>query len=308
MHKKLRGLTRTCALAFAVLAVSAFSACAGDNADAAKEASTASSSIAGMAEKVAPSITARIEFLLDDAQQHPGSVSEQQQDILRRALDHDGVIPRGDYDAAWSRYQDCMAAKGYAKPVTGVFTDGLRSNVMHPYMEGWTKAQQSKFFEDDNSCKQLEYLYVDEIYRANLGNPNQYTDMDTAVVDCLRRKNLVDNQYTLTQFKLQGRHLTHLEPTEHTNPINHNTGTRCAKLLLRTPCSYYNPLLRQGELRVVDVGVETAAREQLVVCAAFHDVAVLHDEDHVGVANRGEAVRDADSSSTVSYPLGSDMM
>lgn len=201
MHKKLRGLTRTCALAFAVLAVSAFSACAGDNADAAKEASTASSSIAGMAEKVAPSITARIEFLLDDAQQHPGSVSEQQQDILRRALDHDGVIPRGDYDAAWSRYQDCMAAKGYAKPVTGVFTDGLRSNVMHPYLEGWTKAQQSKFFEDDNSCKQLEYLYVDEIYRANLGNPNQYTDMDTAVVDCLRRKNLVDKQYTLTQFK-----------------------------------------------------------------------------------------------------------
>ena len=170
MYKKRRGLMRICALASAVLAVGTFSACGGGNADAAKEASTASS-IAGMAEKVAPSITARIEFLLDDAQQHPGSVSEQQQDILRRALDHDGVIPRGDYDAAWSRYQDCMAAKGYAKPVTGVFTDGLRSNVMHPYMEGWTKAQQSKFFEDDNSCKQLEYLYVDEIYRANLGNP-----------------------------------------------------------------------------------------------------------------------------------------
>ncbi|RYQ35113.1 hypothetical protein PG2009B_0290 [Bifidobacterium pseudolongum subsp. globosum] len=200
MYKKRRGLMRICALASAVLAVGTFSACGGGNADAAKEASTASS-IAGMAEKVAPSITARIEFLLDDAQQHPGSVSEQQQDILRRALDHDGVIPRGDYDAAWSRYQDCMAAKGYAKPVTGVFTDGLRSNVMHPYMEGWTKAQQSKFFEDDNSCKQLEYLYVDEIYRANLGNPNQYTDMDTAVVDCLRRKNLVGKQYTLTQFK-----------------------------------------------------------------------------------------------------------
>ena len=200
MYKKRRGLMRICALASAVLAVGTFSACGGGNADAAKEASTASS-IAGMAEKVAPSITARIEFLLDDAQQHPGSVSEQQQDILRRALDHDGVIPRGDYDAAWSRYQDCMAAKGYAKPVTGVFTDGLRSNVMHPYMEGWTKAQQSKFFEDDNSCKQLEYLYVDEIYRANLGNPNQYTDMDTAVVDCLRRKNRVGKQYTLTQFK-----------------------------------------------------------------------------------------------------------
>ncbi|RYQ02253.1 hypothetical protein [Bifidobacterium pseudolongum] len=201
MYKKRRGLMCICALAFAVLAVGTFSACGGGNADAAKEASTASSSIAGMAEKVAPSITARIEFLLDDAQQHPDSVSEQQQDILRRALDHDGVIPRGDYDAAWSRYQDCMVAKGYTKPVTEEFTGGLRSNVMHPYMEGSTKAQQSKFFEDDTSCRQLEYLYVDEIYRANLGNPNQYTDMDTAVVDCLRRKNLVGKQYTLTQFK-----------------------------------------------------------------------------------------------------------
>ena len=201
MHKKLRGLTRTCALAFAVLAVSAFPACAGDNADAAKEASTASSSIAGMAEKVAPSITARIEFLLDDAQQHPGSVSEQQQDILRRALDHDGVIPRGDYDAAWSRYQDCVVAKGYTKPVVEEFVDGLRSPLWHATSEGWSEEQHEKFIEDNGNCKQLEYLYVDEIYRANLGNPNQYTDMDTAVVDCLRRKNLVDKQYTLTQFK-----------------------------------------------------------------------------------------------------------
>ena len=201
MHKKLRGLTRTCALAFAVLAVSAFSACAGDNADAAKEASTASSSIAGMAEKVAPSITARIEFLLDDAQQHPGSVSEQQQDIMRRALDHDGVIPRGDYDAAWSRYQDCVVAKGYTKPVVAEFVDGLRSPLWHATSEGWSEEQHEKFIEDNGNCKQLEYLYVDEIYRANLGNPNQYTDMDTAVVDCLRRKNLVGKQYTLTQFK-----------------------------------------------------------------------------------------------------------
>ena len=56
-------------------------------------------------------------------------------------------------------------------------------------------------------------------------------------------------------------------------------------------CSEHT-LLRQGELRVVDVGVETAAREQLVVCAAFHDVAVPHDEDHVGVADRGCILKD----------------
>lgn len=195
MHDTHHRSIRIIAFILAMLSIYVMSAC---GAKTPKDpASATSSSTTGMAEKVAPSITARIEFLLDSSTE----MSEQQQDILRRALDHDGSISRGDYDAAWSRYQDCMVAKGYTKPVTEEFTDGLRSNVMHPYMEGWTKAQQSKFFEDNTHCKQLEYLYVDEIYRANLGNPNQYTDMDTAVVDCLRRKNLVSNQYTLTQFK-----------------------------------------------------------------------------------------------------------
>ena len=46
------------------------------------------------------------------------------------------------------------------------------------------------------------------------------------------------------------------------------------------------------ELAVVQVGVEAARRQQLVVRAALDHVAVVHDENHVGVANRGEAVRD----------------
>lgn len=193
------GSTRIVAFILVILSIYVMSAC---GAKVPKDISSATlSSTTGMAEKVAPSITARIEFLLDDAQQHPGSVSEQQQDILRRALDHDGVIPRGDYDAAWSRYQDCVVAKGYTKPVVEEFVDGLRSPLWHATSEGWSEEQHEKFIEDNGNCKQLEYLYVDEIYRANLGNPNQYTDMDTAVVDCLRRKNLVGKQYTLAQFK-----------------------------------------------------------------------------------------------------------
>ena len=141
------GSTRIVAFILVILSIYVMSAC---GAKAPKDISSATlSSTTGMAEKVAPSITARIEFLLDDAQQHPGSVSEQQQDILRRALDHDGVIPRGDYDAAWSRYQDCVVAKGYTKPVVEEFVDGLRSPLWHATWEGWSEEQHEQFIKDN---------------------------------------------------------------------------------------------------------------------------------------------------------------
>ena len=51
-------------------------------------------------------------------------------------------------------------------------------------------------------------------------------------------------------------------------------------------------LRRFVELRVVQVGVEAALGEQLVVRALLDDVAVANHQDHVGVADRGQAVRD----------------
>ena len=46
------------------------------------------------------------------------------------------------------------------------------------------------------------------------------------------------------------------------------------------------------ELRVVQLGIEAVLRKQLFVAALFDDVAVLHDEDEVGVADGRKAVRD----------------
>lgn len=51
-------------------------------------------------------------------------------------------------------------------------------------------------------------------------------------------------------------------------------------------------LCRFVELRVVQIGVEAALGEQLVVCALLDDVAVANHQDHVGVSDRGQAVRD----------------
>lgn len=51
-------------------------------------------------------------------------------------------------------------------------------------------------------------------------------------------------------------------------------------------------LRRLVELRVVQVGVEAALGEQFVVCALLDDVAVADHQDHVGVSDRGQAMRD----------------
>ena len=44
------------------------------------------------------------------------------------------------------------------------------------------------------------------------------------------------------------------------------------------------------ELGVIEVGVEAALGEELVVAALLHDVAVLHHQDEVCVADGGQAV------------------
>ena len=47
-----------------------------------------------------------------------------------------------------------------------------------------------------------------------------------------------------------------------------------------------------GELGVVQLGVETARGEQLLVAALLHDVAVAHDQDEIGRTDGGEPMRD----------------
>src|SRR4051812_4194739 len=47
-----------------------------------------------------------------------------------------------------------------------------------------------------------------------------------------------------------------------------------------------------SELLADEAGVQVAAADQLVVAAVLDDVAVLHHEDAVGVADRAEAVCD----------------
>src|SRR4051812_11121289 len=53
--------------------------------------------------------------------------------------------------------------------------------------------------------------------------------------------------------------------------------------------------LPAGGLELVQLGVESAFRQQRIVCAAFHDLGVVDDENRVGAPHGVEVVRDDDA-------------
>src|SRR5699024_10500118 len=57
---------------------------------------------------------------------------------------------------------------------------------------------------------------------------------------------------------------------------------------------------RSVELGVVQIGVGATGSEQFVAIAMFDDATLLHDEDRVGVADRGEAMGDDEAGSFLS--------
>ena len=53
------------------------------------------------------------------------------------------------------------------------------------------------------------------------------------------------------------------------------------------------------ELRIIELSVEAVLGKELVVRAGFHDVAVAQHQDHVGIADGAQAVRDHEARATL---------
>src|ERR1700682_2073336 len=56
---------------------------------------------------------------------------------------------------------------------------------------------------------------------------------------------------------------------------------------------------RVGELALVERVVEAMSREEFGVCALFDDLALIHDDNAVGVADRREPVGDHEAGSAL---------
>lgn len=122
--------------------------------------------------------------------------------MLEHALANDGKVPAADYLTAWDNYRQCMVGKGYTAPtmhnINGIYIHQTKMDASN-----LSEAQQEKISRDNNDCKSTYMLAVDDVYRINVANPEMYRDPDVALVDCLRRHNLVPKSYTVRQYKAE---------------------------------------------------------------------------------------------------------
>ncbi|WP_148401493.1 hypothetical protein [Bifidobacterium gallicum] len=120
---------------------------------------------------------------------------------MERSLANDGVITKADHEQAWSDFSQCLTDKGYNPPVSVQYQGGIHGNTFMVDTgdrgdEVWNKAQS-----DLSHCLDLEFLNVDELYRAAIGNPQLLQDNSAALAQCLRSKNLVAPSYTSSCYR-----------------------------------------------------------------------------------------------------------
>lgn len=150
--------------------------------------------------RIASSISAYIEFLLDNDKTASVHMSDRQKAILNRALQNNGDISKADYDTAWSNFQQCVVDKGYKSPVITQYANGLRGTTFLVDVGDRGDEVLRKVLSDEGLCLQQEYGSVSDIYRMSVDNPGMIQDHDEGVADCLRRHTLVDKSYTGKDF------------------------------------------------------------------------------------------------------------
>ena len=127
--------------------------------------------------------------------------------MLNRALENDGRVSRADYEQAWRNYRQCMVAKGYTEDPLPRYGDGLYASTSGADTKGMTEEERNKFREDWIECRSDYVLYVDELYRAAVGNQTLLVEPAAGTVQCLRQKELVPSSYTPKRFTdEQGRY------------------------------------------------------------------------------------------------------
>ena len=154
-------------------------------------------------QRSAPSLSASIQSFLEEP------MGDAQRTALERALDHGGKVSRTDYMAAWNNYRQCMVDKGYNAPPLHM-VNGLVVELMHFDFSGMSDQQQMKFHQDQSACLEQESLYVASAYSDSIVNPELYVDLDVAMVDCLRRHELVPVEYTVAQYRRESDAFTNM--------------------------------------------------------------------------------------------------
>jgi hypothetical protein len=107
-----------------------------------------------------------------------------------------GRIAQADYDEAYTRYSECMAAAG--KPVR------LRKLKNGLYHEKGMSISPHETTEDVmavvSSCQKSTTGYLPELFALQQGNPDLLWNSDEVAFRCLERSGLVPDGYTLEKY------------------------------------------------------------------------------------------------------------
>ncbi|WP_125963694.1 hypothetical protein [Bifidobacterium dolichotidis] len=130
--------------------------------------------------------------------QDNNTMNDTQREIIERAIQNNGKVSDADYERAWQAYNQCLVDKGY-NPQPLVQVEGI-------YLSSFDRDSidneelQQKFEQDVNSCLFGNVMEVQGLYTAGKDNPNLIAGQEAAV-DCLHRRNLVPESYTLADFE-----------------------------------------------------------------------------------------------------------
>ncbi|WP_169171651.1 hypothetical protein [Bifidobacterium oedipodis] len=136
----------------------------------------------------AHSISEYIDYYLNQS----AIISEYEKTALEHAK-QEGEVSVTAYESAWSTYKQCMTDKGYSNVIVDTLANGVHQRVASEMIDD--TFTYNKALSDEAQC----YADIDtiaQIYNAQIGNVNFYTNQDEAIVDCLRRNNLVPSDYT----------------------------------------------------------------------------------------------------------------
>lgn len=121
--------------------------------------------------------------------------------MVQEAAQGDGSVSLGTYKAAWSNYDECLVDLGYQKPAHREYDSGLVGNMTMMDLDGLTDDERTKVMTDESSCKTQYVMYVDELYRASVGNQSLYSSTTEGAVQCLKDKGIAGADYAAKQLE-----------------------------------------------------------------------------------------------------------
>jgi hypothetical protein len=190
MMKRMGGWRRLAAVGASLAVLGGLAGCSG-NSGGASSPSRASTSAAGVGQRMAPNLTALFQQALKDPKLTPF-----EREVLTRAA-RTGRISDADYEEMHNRYARCMKDLGFPQTFTKM------PNGIYQIQGSVPADMDEKTFHDTYNAATLKCSYpaIDALYKTQQGNPDLLANPYEVAVRCLVKIGAVPPSYTTDALK-----------------------------------------------------------------------------------------------------------